>query len=236
MPSAPTLSGFTSSNAFARQRDERLRWLLDMHPVTAAMLVEIGWFPSKHKALKRLQRLVEKKQIRIAGTICRKAGRPEHVYGRGRWVKADQLLHEIELSALCLRLHAATIQRGPLVADREVLPDAEVWINGHCYYLELDRGTMSYAQLVKQRFRKYERCPHLVLWVCSSAARREGLRQRAESLRHIALFATLAEALATPHEAIWIDFQGERVTLPRQGDKNPGEKPGFLPGPKGGTF
>src|SRR4051794_26537847 len=173
-------SGSSSSNRFARTRDARIRWLLDMHPVTAAMLMEIGWFPSKNKALKRLHRLVGRKQIRIIGTICRTGGRPEHVYGRGRWVKIDQLLHEVELTQLCFRIHAEKILRGPQIADTIIRPDAEVWINGHCYYLELDRGTMSYEQLQHTRFTKYERCKHLVLWVCSSDVRREGLRRRAE--------------------------------------------------------
>lgn len=219
-------SGPPSSNAFARQRDARIRWLLDMHPVTAAMLVEIGWFPSKNKALKRLHRLVGRKQIRIIGTVCRKGGRPEHVYGRGGWVKTDQLLHEVELSQLCFRIHAQKVLRGPLVTDTARRPDAEVWINGHLYNLELDRGSMSYDQLVRTRFRKYEGSTHLVLWVCSSMVRREGLRQRAERLRSIALFTTLAEALADPHGAIWIDSQGETVALPRQGEEKGGEKAG----------
>src|SRR5688500_8191616 len=92
-------------NAFARERDARIRWLLDRHPVTAAMLHALGWFPTKAKALRRLRRLVERKQVRLVGTVCRKAGRPEHVYCRYR-PKADQLLHEVELSELCLRLDA----------------------------------------------------------------------------------------------------------------------------------
>jgi hypothetical protein len=74
---------------------------------------------------------------------------------------------------------------------------------------------MDYGQL-SERFAKYERCRNLVLWVCSSAARCEGMRTRAEKLRHIALFATLSDALADPHDEIWTDCQGQRVALPRQ--------------------
>src|SRR5262249_18480398 len=87
--------------AFARLRDERVCWLLETHPVTAAMLVRIGWFPSKTKALKRLNRLVRRKRIRLIGSVCRKPGRPEHVYCRWR-PKADQLLHEVQLTEVCL--------------------------------------------------------------------------------------------------------------------------------------
>src|SRR5947208_2090692 len=63
-------SGNYSSNQVAYERDARIRWLLDMHPVTAAMLVEIGWFPSKNKALRRLNRLVRRRRIRLVGTVC----------------------------------------------------------------------------------------------------------------------------------------------------------------------
>src|SRR2546430_11802799 len=100
--------------------------------------------------------------------------------------------------------------------DMDVRPDAEVQINGTVYYLEWDRGTMSYAQIVRHRFRMYERCPHLALWVCSTNARRDGLRSQAERIRSVALFTTAAEALASPHNPIWIDYGGERVALPRQ--------------------
>lgn len=218
MPPAPlACPSATQSTSFARQRDARIRWLLGMHPVTAAMLVSIGWFPTKNKALKRLRRLVRRKQVRLVGTVCRKAGRPEHVYCRYR-PKSDSLLHEMELTELCLRLDAANILRGPEITDTRLRPDAEVWINGRLYYLELDRGTMGYAQIAK-RFWLYERCPHFVLWVCSSSERVEGFRRRAEGIRQTALFTTLAAALCTPHGPIWQDVGGQIAALPREGGK-----------------
>lgn len=204
------------SLAFARRRDARVRWLLETHPVTAAMLVGIGWFPSKKKALKRLRRLVSRQQIRLVGTVTRKSGRPEHVYCRWR-PKPDALLHEIELTELCFRLDVGKILRGPHATDEGLRPDAEIRIRGQLYYLELDRGTMRYAQIVR-RFQKYEGCRQLVLWVCSSEERLEGMRRRAEKLRSVALFTTLAKALASPHAEIWIDFQGKRAALPREGE------------------
>ena len=203
------------SNDFARERDARIYWLLDTHPVTAAMLVGLGWFRTKNKALKRLRRLVARKRIRIVGSVCRKAGRPELVYCRWR-PKADQLLHEIGLTELCFRIDAGRIVRGPHMTDDRVLPDAEVWIDGQAYYLEFDRGTMSHAQ-IERRFRKYEGCPHFVLWVCCTEGRLDALRKRAERIRGTALFTTYAEAVADPHDAIWRDFAGERVALPREG-------------------
>jgi hypothetical protein len=178
------------------------------------MLASLGWFPSRGKALKRLRRLVARGRIRFAGTVSRKSGRPEHVYCRWR-VKPDQLQHEIELTDVCLRLDAGRISRGPHVTDFEVRPDAEVWINERLYYLELDRGTMGYAQ-IDRRFRAYEGCPHLALWVCGSRERLEGLRRRAGRVRTTALFATLADVLATPHGRIWHDHSGQTAALPRE--------------------
>lgn len=203
------------STAFARLRDARIRWLLDGHPVTAAMLVRLGWFPSKNKALRRLDRLVARDQVRLVGTVRRKVGRPEHVFCRWR-PKADQLLHEVDLTELCLRLHAGRIDRGPLVTDTRVRPDAEVHINGRVYYLELDRGTTGAGKIERDRFARYEVCRHLSLWVCPTEARREALRARAAAVRHTALFATLADVLTTPHGPVWVDYRGDRAALPRE--------------------
>ncbi|MBW3608707.1 MAG: FCD domain-containing protein [Actinobacteria bacterium] len=79
------------------QARAELRRSIDVLPerTRRAMLVGLGWFPSKNKALKRLGRLVKRGRIRLVGTVCRKPGRPEHVYCRWR-PKHDQLLHAIE--------------------------------------------------------------------------------------------------------------------------------------------
>ncbi len=211
----------SNSNHFARERDARVCWLLDTHPVTAAMLVRIGWFPTKNKALKRLRRLTARKRIRLIGTVSRKTGRPEHVYCRWR-VKPDHLLHEVELTELCFRLHAGAIRRGPHVVDANVRPDAEVRIDGRVYYLELDRGSMGFRQ-IEGRFRGYEGCPHLSLWVCPTTERAEALRSRAGGLRSTALFTTWAEAIADPHAAIWWDAGGGCAALPRHMGGNGGQ-------------
>jgi hypothetical protein len=215
MSVAPQFGTAAQSLAYARARDDRIAWLLNMHPVTASMLVAIGWFPSRARALKRLRRLVAKGRIRFVGTASRKFGRPEYVFCRWR-VKADDVHHEVELTELCFHLDAARILRGPHITDTTLRPDAEVWINGKLHYLELDRGTMGFPQM-DRRFELYESCPHFVLWVCPTVERREGLRMRAQRLRAIALFTTYAQAVASPHKEIWIDYAGDRVSLPRQG-------------------
>jgi hypothetical protein len=159
MSTHPASASTQRSSAYARERDARVCWLLDMHPVTAAMLVQLGLFPSKKKALRRLNRLMHRRRIRLLGTVWQHVGRPENVYGRWH-PPAGHLLHEIELTRMCFRLDAERIFRGPHVLDRDIYPDAEVWINGELYYLKWDCGTEGYGQILR-RFRKYERCRNL---------------------------------------------------------------------------
>ena len=196
------------------ERDARICSLLATHPITAAMLVRLGWFPTKSKALRRLGILVRRGRIRLTGTVCRKPGRPEHVYCRIR-PKRDSLLHEVLLTEVCLRIDAAEIRRGPRAVDPALRPDAEAFIGGRRFLIELDRGTMGYAQ-IERRFRTYMGCGDLVLWVCKSAERTEAMRRRAEGMRHVFLFTTLGAALMNPHSKIWIDWAGGRAALPRE--------------------
>jgi hypothetical protein len=204
-----------SSNALGRERDAQILWLLERHPATAEMLVRIGLFRTTARAAKRLRRLLEKRQIRQAGTVSLTDGRPQHVYCRCRWLKADNLLHEVQISRICFRIHADAVRRGPGDVDRDLRPDAELLIGGRRYLLEFDHGTMSYQVVVQTRFEKYRACRDLVLWVCATQARMEGLRKLAEVIRETALFTTLDLALRDPHAAVWTDFDGETAALPR---------------------
>src|SRR5438270_547801 len=122
-------------------------------------------------------------------------GRSQHVHHQVPRYRTDSgLLHSFTPRATSPRNPNSTTSR-PRAVNRHLRPDAELWTNGKLYYLELDRGTMGYAQL-ERRFRLYEGCPDLVLWVCSSQERLDRLRQRAERIRQVALFTTLAAALA----------------------------------------
>lgn len=212
MISRPHTPAPDESAAFARRRDAWVIGLLDQHPVTAEMLAALGWFPTRGKALRRLARLAARGRVRVAGTVALKAGRPQHVYCRWR-PKADQLAHEVLLTRVCLRLRAARILRGPRVTHRDLRPDAEVWIRNRLYFLELDRGTMSYAQ-IERRYQKYATAPEFVLWVCATAERRDGMRERAGLIRQTALFAQIDEAATDPHGEVWTDFSGQSTRLP----------------------
>ena len=200
------------SAAYCLIRDETVASLINTHPVTAALLVERGLFPTRKKARERLRVLTRQKRIHRVGVIWRKAGSPENVYCLWR-PKSDQLPHEVELSALCLRLSATTVRRGPGVKDRTVRPDAEVQINDDLFYLELDRGSMRIDQ-IEERLAKYRGCPHMALWVCPNQKRLEAVRRAANAVVRDALFTTFDEALADPHAEIWQDFNGERTFLP----------------------
>jgi hypothetical protein len=221
-----------SSNDFARERDGKVLWLLERHPATAGMLAGIGLFPNRKKARKRLGRLVERQRLRLLGTVSLKGGRPEQVYGRGRW-NGTNLLHEVQLTRVCLKVDAAEVRRGPGEVDGDLRPDAELVIAGARYFLELDCGTMGYADVVRKRFARYRQSDDIVLWVCPTVRRREGLRAHAGSIRSTALFTTLHQALADPHGPVWIDCDGESVALPRA--THGGAKPGKYPGAKGGA-
>jgi hypothetical protein len=203
-----------NSNAFARERDAVLLRLLAHHPTTVEMLVSLRLFPTARRARRRLHRLCQRRKIRCLGSVSLKGGRPEHVYGRGM-VKNDNLLHEVLLTRVCLRIQAAEVRRGHGEVDRLLLPDAELVINGDRYCLEMDCGTMSVRDIVRNRFVKYRTCPDFVFWICQDERRMETLRRRAGTIWKTALFTTLDQALADPHAAIWIDADGECAALPR---------------------
>ncbi len=208
------VSSPTESSLVARKRDAAVLWLLSRHPATASMLVGIGLFPNRKKANRRLRRLAERGKLRLLGTASLKEGRPEHVYGRGYW-NTSNLTHEVLLTKVCLRIDASEVRRGRGEVDATLRPDAELLINGRRFFLELDCGTMGYAEVVQKRFTRYQATDDLVLWVCPTASRMEGLRQRATMIRSIALFTTLDQLLASPHGPIWIDCDGVRASLPR---------------------
>jgi hypothetical protein len=84
-----------NSNQFARDRDERICWMLDSHPVTAALLVAIGLSPARARRSSRSTVLSSKSASKVVGVVCRTSGRPEYVYCRWR---PQALLHEIELA------------------------------------------------------------------------------------------------------------------------------------------
>lgn len=199
--------------------------LLDIHPVTSAMLFQIGLFTSVTRAQRRMLNLARRKKVKYVGPVLLKdRGRPEHVFCR--WTpKSDNLTHEIRITqfffALLMEVSFTGIEivRG-YDTDRKLRPDAEFIIDGVKYLLEMDCGTMTYRDIVRKRFKKYETYDGIVIWIALTDARMNGLRTRGESLRTNALFTTLPAILAEPFGGVLIDFDGQIASIPKPGEKS----------------
>jgi len=203
-----------ASARYGEARDAAITDLLDTHPVTAGTLLGLGWFPTRKKARERLLLLMKRGEVRRVGIVRRPRRPAEDVYCRWQ-PKSDQLLHEMDLTEVCLRMSAARILRGPDIQDRAVRPDAEVWIKGRLFYVELDRGTMREGQ-IEARAALYAGCRCLALWVCANEGRLSEVRTWMKAVPCDALFTTFAEAAADPHAPIWQDFDGSRLALLRE--------------------
>ena len=140
------------------------------------------------------------------------SGRPENVYCNSWKPKYDQLRHELLLTDFLLNYPDADVLRGWAVS-RRLRPDAEMTVAGFFYYVEMDTGEQSYAQ-VRRRQARYSGVEDYLLYVTVSPKRLEGLRKNAHSaVERIAMFTTLEEALRDPHGQIWIDCHGERTAI-----------------------
>jgi len=196
-----------------RKRDDFICFAL-AHPATVTTLMAINLFSRPRKLRACLHRLVTEGRIQHLGTIQWGRGRPEHVYCRWRPGPA-QLLQEVQLTEVLLRLDAGDVRRGPFISDQMVRPDAEVVINGLLYYLELDRSPQE-AQSLTQRMAAYASCEHPSLWLCATHKRAEALRRQAATLPAPALITTLEDAYRGSHRDIWRDCGGRIVPLPRE--------------------
>jgi hypothetical protein len=139
-------------------------------------------------------------------------GRPENVYCNGWKPKCDQLRHELLLTDFLLEYPAADTLRGWAV-NRRLRPDAEMTLGDYFYYVELDTGEESYAQVCRRQAR-FVGVEDYLLYVTMTAKRLEGLRRHAhDAVKHIAMFTTLADAQRDPHGPIWIDCHGEKTAI-----------------------
>ena len=192
--------------------------LLDIHPMTADQLVRYGYFPTRKNALRRMLKLVRTKRIRqCPPVLLHKQGRPENVYCRWQ-PKHDNLRHEVLLTEFLLPFKDAQIVRGYDVRH-DLRPDAVMTLFGQEYLVEMDTGSMSYRDILRKRFSKYEQFGGIVLWVCLTETRKEGLRSRAERVRHNALFTTLFAHLTEPFGGVWIDYDGQIASVEKHEEK-----------------
>jgi hypothetical protein len=140
------------------------------------------------------------------------SGRPENVFCNGWKPKYDQLRHELLLTDFLLGYPEADPLRGWAV-NRRLRPDAEMTLGDYFYYVELDTGEQTHAQ-VRRRQARYAGVEDYVLYVTLSPKRLDGLRRNAhDAVKSIALFTTLADAQRDPHGEIWIDCLSERTSI-----------------------
>jgi hypothetical protein len=140
------------------------------------------------------------------------SGRPENIFSNGFKPKYDQIRHELLLTDFLLGYPEADTLRGWAV-NRRLRPDAEMTLGDYFYYVELDTGEQTHAQ-VRRRQARYAGVEDFVLYVTMSPKRLESLRRHAhEAVRKIALFTTLADAQRDPRGPIWVDCLGETAAI-----------------------
>jgi hypothetical protein len=194
-----------------RDRDAALIQLATRHVCRSKHFFR--FFTSPQAAYRRIEKLRDQGLLRLVATlVVSDSGRPEHIFCNGWKPKYDQLRHELLLTDVLLSYPEADTLRGWAV-NRRLRPDAEMTLDGYFYFVELDTGEQSYAQ-VRRRQARYSGIQDFVLYVTLSQKRLEGLVRHAhEAVKKIALFTTLDQVLATPHGEIWVDCFGQKTSI-----------------------
>ena len=194
-----------------RQRDEEIVRRATRHVCRTRHFFDL--FSSERAAYRRVEKLRKGELLRQVGELMvEDSGRPEKIYCNGWKPKWDHLRHECLLTDFFLFGYPeADVLRGWLV-NKRIRPDAEMTLEGVFYYVEMDTGQESYAQ-VRRRQRNYAGVEDPVLYVTLSGDRREGLRKRGKAIASIGLFTTLDEVLECPRGDIWVDHDGGRVSI-----------------------
>lgn len=204
-------------------RNKRVLELLRITPMTASMLVWLKVFPSLKVARRRLRRLFEQQKIKRGFVQLKETGRPEYLYST-KTIKADWAEHNAELSFFLLPfIDIVEVLTGGDV-DPELLPDATLRGQFHdakgqrerTIYVERDRETESYKQVVDRWEKAYVGKDDLVLWVCDSESRKKGLLARAERVANVLLVATYQDATERTWEPVWWTYGGmaKRIPIP----------------------
>lgn len=183
---------------------------------TASMLVARGVYPSRRVANRRLATLHRRGKIKRVGLVQLKdTGRPEYLY-YCRNMKVDNAQHNAELARLLMVFVGwVEVLTGPDV-DQTLFPDATlIYSNGQKFHIEWDTGSMTYRQVIEQRWEKYKDTNDIVLWISSTETRRNGFISRAKDhpINRVMLFATYDDALQ-PFSDIWYTFDGTKKYIP----------------------
>ncbi len=152
------------------------------------------------------------------------AGRPCHVYCNGWRPRLQDLRHETLLTDLLLLYPEADIIRGYRKVDRTLNPDAEMTFRRgesqrHCFVEFFTEDSENYGQIKKQ-FRAYRNVAadgNFLLVVTLTETRLQGLIRNAAQVAHLALFATLTDAMRDPH-GCWVDISGRTAVIQEEAE------------------
>lgn len=180
---------------------------LRRNPADAQTFAYLGLFPNNEKARTCLRTLYRRKKILFRDHVQMENGQYRLVYAAKQ---TPNIEHEYQLTQILIRCDVDEVRRGPDVG-REFLPDAELYVNGSLFLLELDRGSEGLPQVAKQLAR-HKSAGLDVLWIFPSEQRMRGAMSLTDS--PTAWFTTYDKAL-TPHEEVWVNIHGETAALPR---------------------
>ena len=159
-------------------------------------------------------KLSKRGQIRYVGSYMEKeSGSPRKVFCNGWRPPVDTLPHEIMGTRFLLKYDLDKCVRGYDV-DKRTRADAEIWMGGRKYLVEIDTGKVKYRR-IQARWRKYRGVEDFLLVVTSTEDRMKRVIEHSSEVAGIALFTTLDKALDDPYGVIWVDCFGKEVALPK---------------------
>ncbi len=146
-------------------------------------------------------------------------GKPALVWAPpGYRPRRNQTKHDLIVSLLILAF-GIPARRGRRV-DKDRRPDVE-WLlpNDQVLNAEVDTGSMSYPELVEDRYTKYEGTGDIVIWIScglwgtKDQTRLAGMKERAGTIKDIAWFVALGEIMERKENAVLTNFAGEELSF-----------------------
>jgi hypothetical protein len=221
--------------------ETRQRFLGQFHQVEGPLTWEAFRRLASRAAIHRhLRRLHEEGLIEPVDRLSVKGqGKAAIVWApAGYRPRRNQTDHDVKENLVKLAIGLPT--RQGTAVDPTLDPDWE-WIlsNDDVIYGELDTGSMSYRELVEERFKKYETAENVVVWIsCGIWGTRDltrlaGMRERAGSITRVAWFTTFGDVLERGRDAVLMNHEGKVLTFQEMVDAvtNPETNPGALSQP-----
>lgn len=201
------------------------------------MLVALRLFPSKDRAQTWLRHQERRGRVRCNGTInLRDVGADQKVWTKGWIARSNMLAHCVWQTYVRWAINPGRFECRNV--DKDLRPDMEIFVRndvhpgGIACYVELDMGEESY-EFIERRYALYAKRFPLgspprgpILWIVhadtfrAAETRMEGLRSRAATIKHLAMFTTTHRLLRKPDGAVYQDFAGSGWRLGK-GDGQP---------------